>query len=216
MKNSIGYLLAFVGGVGCGVTGTYVVCKRAFDLALEKEIKDFKKEYRGSRANDILSKDEAAKEPEEESDKTYKEEIGIPEKLRTRVDMEYTDYTKIRSNYVKPEIMPDETPEDVLAKAEHPEDGDEEDIRLISLDEFMSDMTFDKETILWYTEDDVLTDLFGDVFDDTLPLVGECLTNINYDGDSGDEDKSVFIRNEPLGIDYEVQIITAKHADMIE
>lgn len=202
-------IFAFVGGVASGIAGAYIFLKNKYEQDLEKEIAEFKKEYRGVRLKEDKADNDRPKE-------NYKTKNGIPEKVRERVDAEKVSYDKIRASYIKPDIS-EMYAEDVLVQSEHPEDGDEEDIRLISLDEFMSDTDFHKESLIWYAEDDVLTDSYGDIIDDTLPIVGEVMGTVDLKSlPVKDSESSVFIRNANLNIDYEVEVIRASHEAMTE
>ena len=208
---------AFVVGLAAGAFGSYIWCKKKFERDLEQEIAEFKKEYRLVHVD--FGQESASVEPEK---KNYKESNGIPENVRERVEIDQTAYHRVKAPYMKPEIVdmdfgvdPGETAEDVLAKAEHPEDGTEEDHVLISIDEFMSDMTeYDKEGLIWYLGDNVVTDQYGDVVDNVDYLLGEVLDAVDTNG--AEDGSSIFVRNRVLNVDYEITVMHMSHEELIE
>lgn len=88
------------------------------------------------------------------------------------------------------------------------EDADMDDIYVISPADF-GENDFDTETLTYYA-DGVLTDEVDEVIDNVDAVVGS--DSLNHFGEY--EDDSVFVRNERLGIDYEILLDVRKYHDI--
>ena len=101
--------------------------------------------------------------------------------------------------------------EDILSESEHPMDGSEEGVVIITSEEFEGDETFDDAYLSWYVADDVLIDQFGEIVENHSELCGDVLSDLRDEFKDLDEDRVMYIRNNDLGINYEVDIIAGAY-----
>ena len=84
---------------------------------------------------------------------------------------------------------------------DHPRDDlpPEEKPYVITQKEYVEEMDFGKETVVYYEKDDILTDMFDReiLIEDTIGR--DVLSHFNED-----EEDTAYARNDKLGIDYEV------------
>ena len=85
---------------------------------------------------------------------------------------------------------------------------------VISIEEFSEEReNFDKVTVYYYQEDDTLCDDNEEVITDVLRFIGsDALTCF---GDESDDENVVYIRNEPMEIDYEVIRLTKSYSETV-
>lgn len=88
-------------------------------------------------------------------------------------------------------IEPDDHPKDDLPPEDKPYP--------ISQQEYVEDMDFHKETVVYYEKDDILTDMF----DREIPLEDTIGREVLSEFDKDEEDMA-YARNEKVGTDYEV------------
>lgn len=92
---------------------------------------------------------------------------------------------------------------DEKAELEHPEDeSDTKDIEIITEDEFHETaLHHGKEYLIYYDEDDVLTDDDGYPIPDIEDSVGDSCSRF---GEKCDSPNMVYVRNHKEGVDYEI------------
>lgn len=189
-------LLIFLLGGATGAGVTYLLLndkytKRAEEA--EEEISDVRDFYR---------------------QKLYPEEFvdGVTVTEDDPINKDKKDYNKIVKKYVTPVgdipsiITPWKqaiiTPEQMM----HPTD-DIPDPYVISEEEFSEEFfQHEKVTLTYYIDDDTLMDTDESVIDDVTGLIGDDAFE-----DIVEED-SVFVRNEKLGIDYEILRVKDSYA----
>lgn len=71
--------------------------------------------------------------------------------------------------------------------------------RIIPMESFVEDEAYDKETLIYYEEDGVLTDQYDHVLDVDMTIGKESL---NHFGE--EEEDILYVRNDKLMIDYDV------------
>lgn len=88
-----------------------------------------------------------------------------------------------------------------FAEEDHPRDDlpPEDKPFPISQKEYVEDLDFAKETVVYYENDEILTDMFDRIIEINDTTGKDALTHF------GDEEEDVsYSRNEKLGIDYEI------------
>ncbi len=117
-------------------------------------------------------------------------------KMRSEKENEIADvasYYENRLQILENEPIPEEE--------DHPRDDlpPEDKPFPISQQEYIDDLDFKKETVVWYETDKILTDMFDrEMFvDDTIGA--DALEHFNED-----EEDTAYARNEKLGMDYEI------------
>ena len=87
------------------------------------------------------------------------------------------------------------------ADEDHPRDDlpPEDKPYVITQKEYVEEMDFSKETVVYYEKDDILTDMFDRevVIEDTIGR--DVLNHFNED-----EEDTAYARNDKLGVDYEI------------
>ena len=122
-------------------------------------------------------------------------------KMREEKEAEIADVTAYYGGLAKT----DEDDHIVLSfepiEEDHPRDDlpPEDKPYVITQREYVEEMDFSKETVVYYEKDDILTDMFDRevVIDDTIGR--DVLNHFNED-----EEDTAYARNDKLGIDYEV------------
>lgn len=198
----------FVLGVGIGCASTYYLMRKSFEQRLDEEIDNLRSVDK--KLPKVHNDGEAVNPTDEDGNPLTTVISSISD---GPVNVDKVAYHKLAENYYKevPAEDDDKDVNDILAEAEHPEDSDEDDIHLISLDDYETDdEKYDKENIVWYTGDDILTDSSGDVIDNSFTIVGEVLESIDpSDGEL------IYVRNDVLDVDYEIEIVHAAYKDMV-
>lgn len=198
MKNKLLYLAAFSIGATVGSVVTWYAVKKKEEQRADDEINSMK-EYHAKQIKHYKEDLAAAQEYiDNEIDHVPAQEASIfgPEKEVEEIEEEIakgerTDYTKfhnIRPVTEEPKVIDPEEP-----------------YLLDSADEYGDDEDFDTE-VLYFTADEILTDMDGHIIEDVASMVG--VEALGMFGDEalecfGDED-SVYVRNERLGCDYEI------------
>jgi hypothetical protein len=203
---TVGFL-AFIFGAAAGSIATWQLVKKRYQQIADDEIESVKEAFT-RRVNEI---EELADEQvrhvlgnSEDSDEIEAE--GKAAQARNKADIatvasisqkkKYTDYSKYSNKGDKEVVMTDE-PE---------EDEDDNGIRIITPDEF-GEMGNEKIT-LFYWADEVLSYEDGDIPKNISDLVGD-----EFPDHFGEyEEDSVFVRNEEIGVDYEILLDTRKYS----
>lgn len=192
MKSSIKNGLIFLsGGLLGAAAGVYGTAKYYFSKA-EKEIEDMRRYY-DKKVDDLeeirdqinLTADlEEKKEPKVEVEDLEQEEMEEYSELINRLQ-----YNKIST---KPKT-----------KVKHDTNTVSEP-QIISYDEYSEDMNYEKVIVSYFEEDGTLMLEDESLFEDGINVLGP--TNLEHFGMMEDdpEPDTIYIRNEVLGIDYEV------------
>lgn len=121
-------------------------------------------------------------------------------KMREEKEKEIADVTSyydglhgVAETIMEPveDIVDDDHPRDDLPPEEKP--------YVISQKEYVEDMDYSKDTVVYYEKDHILTDMFDRqmIIEDTIGA-----ETLSHFGD--DEDNTAYSRNEKLGTDFEV------------
>lgn len=175
-------LITFSAGAALGSALTYYF------------VKDY---YRDIADEEISSVREAFDKP------VKKTESNVVPITREKPPLEdiYTQYVKETTNYNK-----------IMAESQHPEDDPSEEIETISPDDFAEFNSYDKETYLYYSEDNTLVKTStqegeDEVVDDIENTIG--FDALNNFGEF--EDGVVYVRNSKISTDFEVILQEAKY-----
>lgn len=213
MKAKIKGLLLFVAGVGIGSFVTRALIKKKYEDLIDEEI--------ASVREHLTNKKEVVEESEEcvdENGMPYKK-YPVENTPKTPLDVRRERVT--RENYNNLTSIYKTDP----AELEHPMDDDEDydcsknrgDMRapyVISLGEFNEEMNhFDKTTIYFYEDDEVLTEENEEVINNVNDIVGR--DSLEKFGCMSEDPEVVYVRNEKLGIDYEVIRLSRSYAETV-
>ena len=176
------YALTFVGGIVAG----FVAAKLIDEFVKEKE---FEPED-DAVESDVEDPDDFSEvEPEDAA-----EEVTFEQEKK-----DYSSYAEVYTD---------------SAKTEHPEDDfvEEPEIneeikkykkpRLIKEEEYGELAGIEKQTLKYWTYDDVLTTEENEELKDQEFYVGDCLTKYGFK--DNDEEREIFVRNGKLGTDYDI------------
>lgn len=193
MKNAIIFTT-----IGCcfGALGTYFFMKDKFEAKLDVEIEDLRNYYR--ERCDLCKKEEpTTSEEKEETDIPKKEKPVKRKKPEVEVEPDYDEIIE-KLNYNQYST--------VVGKAKKP--------YIISLSEYNEDRSYDKKIMSYFTEDDVLMDSeTEEVISDINKVIG--YENIEEFGINTD-DCEIYIRNEELGIDYQIIAEHGSYEDFLD
>ena len=226
-QTQIRYLLAFGWGVYAGVVGGYLAGKRKYKKVADEEIDSVKEMYsRRYKDGDYATPTAAAEKLKvDELIRTGEYNLGVvddsySEHVRSKADME-ANLSIVDAEEMDEIAIETVDPEDLEANVSFEVDDKSSGPRLtkykptvvedptipyvISVEEFMSDEGgYDKGTLVYYDGDDVLADERGQVVRNIRECVGEeFLTKF---GDRSDDKYVVYVRNERLGMDFEVAL----------
>lgn len=84
----------------------------------------------------------------------------------------------------------------------NPKEEDVDEIRAISMYQYASDVNYEKQTLTYYDEDDMLTDENGEEIEPDSVIMKNFYSYFGEDM-FGDED-TIYVRNDKLGTDFEV------------
>jgi hypothetical protein len=111
-----------------------------------------------------------------------------------------------------PEDKNDEEDEYESEKISYDTNGDEPHI--ISLEEFAEEKVYyDKITLSFYEDDEVLTDEGEEIIDDPVALVGE--DALQSFGVMSEDPEVVYVRNDNLQIDYEIIRLSKSYQETV-
>lgn len=219
MKTNTKILLSFLGGAAIGALICFAILKEKYEELANEEIENIKDYYQKEM---------------EKIDDAYEEELDnlINTMNRDMYEHDKREGTKTYVDYVKKyspdEIVkdkyygmpyPDVIDEDYHEDDELPEDPPENDLQyekpfVISREEFDEGYPhFDKITITYYAEDDVLADEQDEIIPDIEAVVG--YDSLSRFGDMSDDDCVVYVRNGRLGADYEIILTQESYSESV-
>jgi hypothetical protein len=184
MNNAIKNILILGGGIGIGAFSMKMYLEKKCEAMLQEEIASVKEVY--ERKNERAERKLGKKTEAAERDKV--------------VLMKKDIYEKKAKRYAGDEEDPEHTEYENMSR---PSKNDPEAPYVISYEEFAEEMNnFEKLTLNYYEDDDVLTDEEDGVVTDVIGVVGDdALTSF---GDRSEDPEVVYVRNEKLETDYEV------------
>lgn len=189
-------VLIFVFGAAVGGAAAYIYTKKKYQKIADEEIESMR-EYYGERNR----KKEHADPPEEDRDILLFRKEKEPERVRT-------DYRTIAAEYMEANHPEDvertwlENPYPAMVNSDHPtEDVIADDPYTITADQFVNEKrNYEKVTLLYFEGNGVLCDDTERMVEDIDASIGA--ENLDKFGEF--EEDVAYIRNERLGIDYEV------------
>lgn len=185
-------------GAGIGCSGTYFIMKDRFDKLMQEESEEIKAYYEEKYAKNNKEDKENDDTPVYNKEETHSEEAK-ESKNKPDIPVE-PDYDEIinKLNYNQYSTKTSKKP------AERP--------YLIDSEQYINDMGYVKKIVSYFEDDEVC------MFDDTHEIVenvSKDLGNENIkDLTIGDEEE-IYIRNEQLGIDYNVVIEHSSYEDFV-
>ena len=206
--------MSFAGGAATGALICFALLKEKYEALANEEIKNMKDYYQKEMEN---------------IDDAYEEELDnlintmnrdIREEKKTYVDYvkKYSPEEIIKDKYYDMPY-PDVIDEDYHEDDGPPEDPPENDLQyeepfVISREEFDEGYPhFDKITITYYENDDVLADEQDEVIPDIEAVVG--YDSLGRFGDMSDDDCVVYVRNGRLGADYEIVLAQESYTESV-
>lgn len=206
MKTNTKIILSFIGGAAVGSLICFALLKEKYETLANEEIEHMNNYYEEELKN-VREVVEEIKESEEQEKKTYVDYVkkySPNEIVKDRYyDMPYPD--TIDEDYHEDESPPEDPPENDLLY---------EEPFVISREDFDDTYAhFDKITITYYEQDDVLADEQDEVIPDIESVVGyEALGRF---GDMSDDDNIVYVRNGRLGSDYEIILAQESYTESV-
>ena len=211
--------MSFAGGAATGALICFALLKEKYEALANEEIKNMKDYYQKEMENI----DDAYEEELDNLINTMNMDIDEHNKIEEKKT--YVDYVK---KYSPEEIIkdkyydmpyPDVIDEDYHEDDGPPEDPPENDLQyeepfVISREDFDEGYShFDKITITYYENDDVLADEQDEVIPDIESVVGyEALGRF---GDMSEDDCVVYVRNGRLGADYEIVLAQESYTESV-
>lgn len=185
----------FLLGVGLGSGITYLAVKKHFEILTDEEVASVREYYKNKEVaveneeneTDLSGNDEKTVKNEGKSAKNEPNYKEIIEKLN------YGEYSK--------KNKPVEEEEEKPVKNAH--------IMVLSEDEYIGDMRYDKRSFTYFETDGVFIDEDGDVVVDGTELIGD--ENLDRFGEY--EEDHLFIRNTQSEEDYAVLIAREAYAE---
>ena len=191
MNNTLKSALFLTTGLAIGGSAGYFVTKKMleqkFEAELNEQISEVKEYYKLLRKEDGL------------------------DMLKARITEE-PKYEDVIAEYSGEET---EEEEDVMVESESvEEERNPDEPYIISVDEYMNDREeYDKNTVTYFEEDDVLVDEREQVIPDVDSTVGnDSLTKF---GHKSNDTKVVYVRNERIESDFEILLDTRSYSETV-
>ncbi len=206
MKTNTKIILSFIGGAAVGSLICFALLKEKYETLANEEI-DHMNNYYENELKNVKEVIEEIKESEEQEKKTYVDYVKkySPEEIikDKYYDMPYPDV--IDEDYHEDDGPPEDPPENDLQY---------EEPFVISREEFDEGYPhFDKITITYYEDDDVLADEQDEVIPDIDAVVG--YDSLGRFGDMSEDDCVVYVRNGRLGADYEIVLAQESYTESV-
>lgn len=206
MKTNTKIILSFFGGAAVGSLICFALLKEKYEDIANEEIDSMNDYYEGELKNVREIIDEM-KNDEEEEKKTYVDYVK-----------KYSPDEIVKDKYYDTPY-PDNIDEDYHEDEEPKEDPIENDLYydtpfVISREDFDDTYEyFDKISLTYYEQDDVLADSQEEVIPDIDTVIGyEALSRF---GDMSDDDNIVYVRNGRLASDYEVILAKESYVESV-
>jgi len=207
MKASVSFVAGLAVGAVSGMIAGAAYMKTKIEETIEERVDDEVKKF----VDDYFKNDD--------EDESY--ELDSEDMIENEADDPTTAYNSLHAFSERNTHKPDPTKIFRDPLAEHPEEPEEEkdifeespvkrqakedesmkDPRLISEDKFDEDDDYEKETLYYYNEDDVLTDENENEVDNELYLIGDAMDKYDF---RNSEERIIHVRNYELQTDYEV------------
>lgn len=202
MKIPVKLIISFVAGVAVGVAATAKYFDNYYREIADEEIADVKKRQRqdsGTVKMDLAAGSDFTNEGIRTTRVSY-QESNVAEK---------PDPSELVKKYNGGEEPEEDLNDDEDDEGSYQVDFSEpKEPYLISEDEFESVNEFEKEDLVYWEADDTLSDSRDEVVDDVIGVVGYSLTGFG-------DDEFIHVRNERLGIDFEIQRMEGSYQENI-
>lgn len=205
--------LGLLVGGGIGTTTAYILTKRHYSKVAEDEIDEMRHHFNkkiedlAEKTTEAISnKSEAVFESEEK--KPSMEDIVARRGEKTAIMKEYKDYTKA---YTYEEGPVEETGEGENIVHQDPP-------YLISEEQYSTEnMHYEKREFRYYEDDDTLCNEEDEVLETRYSVTEEAITELlSLDDDyKAHHDEIIYVRNDMLKIDYEVQLIHGSYDEQV-
>lgn len=234
-KNILMYLATFLAGAGAGFLTAKLVLEKKYAQLAEEEISSAREYYakaRPTRNPGMENENVAETEVQQESDRGVANPSGVM--ARKSIENPY-EAAKRNYNLIKPtkveDVEPVGTPDEDVDEDEDSEEDDElrddagmseqDHLDLTKIDRtqpyLIDDREYtdefphhDKVSLYYYRDDDVLCE------EDNEEPIDDIEGTVSYDALSVlDMQTTVWVRNEPLGIDYEIIGVRGSYSESI-
>jgi hypothetical protein len=206
IKDGVKYASIFVFGAVSGV----LVSKGYFEKKANEDIESVKESLRT-----MIHLPRPEKEEKSADDISVKRPAD-PRKTEMVVD--YSGYSKVVKQYTddpdpaeSESPSEDDIPEDVENYLDGKRDSEEprREPRLIKYEDFGELPYYDKITLLYYMDDEVLTTEDDEIVPNPEELLGDSLTRFGF---NKNDERVIFVRNEKRNTDYEIDKVFAAYA----
>ncbi len=194
MKKIIGFVVSMLGGSAIGGFIGYRLAKKRYERLADKEIESVKKAFLEMREREkaIVPDAHSIKGMMKERPKKEERSVDIPE-ISSEEIKDYHDYSKPYRTEIGDNRVPG-TPSSKTKKKSSTPKGP----YVISPEEFQ-ESHYESKSLYYYT-DKILADEYGKIIENPSMLIGaDTLTKFGQY-----EEDAVFVRDDSLGIDYEV------------
>jgi hypothetical protein len=220
MKNSTKRFLKgsliFLGGVALGALGAWALSTRKYETEIDGYL---------CKINDLSGDGNINDREPEEVVETQEQTTVMREHEEKVLILPRDRYKKVVRNlgYNKGDMpdpaefespRDDEDEEDYEYEQRRYEPNSSEKPYVISIDEYSEENThYDKITLYFYEDDEVLTEDDEEAIDDPNALVGDYA--LNCFGENSGDPEVVYVRNERLQIDYEVIRLSKSYQETV-
>ena len=237
MYGFIGVVLGAAAGAGIG----WYISKKQYEAIMADELVQIKNHYdisaRREKTGPYSKIEDLARQLREDNAKEYKEglkRLGYSSEEEAEEDPKFDrkEFMQELGIISDDELIMDEAPisNDIPEQEDEdedtPDDGswnafdyshqnrDPEIPYVISYEEFSEEhLDFNKNTITWFDGDETLTDEREEVIPEVVSYVGEdALTRF---GDGSHDENIVYVRNERMGVDFEVVLNKGKYSVIV-
>jgi len=208
----------FVLGAGIGSAITYFIVKDKYEVMLDEIENNYENVINNKDdeiAKELLDSDNTSynktvNDKYTESSKEYKEtqEQLINDILKNEGEQYKKDVIQI--NKLEKDKL-----EDIAKKYKHNIMNQEinYDPHIISIEEFIeSDNNYDKVSLFYYNEDDILTEENEEIITNRLELIGDSLDEFGILSDNSDV---VYVRNDKISTDFEIVRLNDSYQESI-
>lgn len=214
MNKGIACALSFIGGAASAGAGVYIYMKKWADKRLAAEVENFKANYKARPKYPVVDDipETIVAKGEEDASERHNETRSKSSISDGPVNVEKMAYHKMASNYTKSEadLAADDEEEQVEdSPSEEDNMGGDDDIRIISLEQFEDDDEYEKVTLDWFLDGDTLVDEFADVVDDEsrAACLGDVLDSVRSELPTDVNGHLIFIRNGKNRSDYQITVL---------
>ena len=186
-----GYLVSGLLGAAVGCVASYFILKKVFKEQADKEANEIIKYYKDKGYSPIKKKDEEEIEAENETVEETEKKVETPAQLHNHRIIEKMNYNSLSDKKTK----------------------DNNDISIITPEQYANDRSYDKVVLEYYTDDCQLADIQGERYDGDLPVD----VVKNHLKDFGEyEDDMLYLRLEKISTDFEIARQDASLGDFLD